>query len=189
MSRRKSSSFFLCNGRIELVIKIKMIIVARRRFFFVLLLLLAELPENPPTIKVGREPLDIGDTLYANCSSPPSCPPALLKFLLNNLTVSTIGCMSEKKTFSNENNVNLCVQVARTESHLSCKPKEQTWSDLMLELPLSEFHFMSGRLKLQCIAQVYDVYREEATLDLESARHPVPARGQSNFLTKIFDLI
>lgn len=67
--------------------------------------------------------------------------------------------------------------MARSESHLACKSRERNWSDLTLELPLSEFHFMSGRLILQCVAQVYDVYREEALLELKSARHPVPARG------------
>lgn len=57
------------------------------------------------------------------------------------------------------------------------KSQELSWSDLMLDLQLSEYHFYEGKLKLRCTAQVADIYFEEAVLDLESARHPVPERG------------
>lgn len=50
----------------------------------------AEPPSHPPVISVGREPLDYGDILRANCSSYQSRPPASLKFILNNNTVICI---------------------------------------------------------------------------------------------------
>lgn len=51
------------------------------------------------------------------------------------------------------------------------------WSDLSLELPLSEVHFNGGRLILRCEAQVADMYQEFAELRLDSARDPVPEKG------------
>ncbi|XP_018332092.1 uncharacterized protein LOC108741699 [Agrilus planipennis] len=111
-----------------------------------------ELPKHPPTISVGRGLLDYGLTLHANCSSPPSRPPATLKFLLNNMTV------------------------ARTEPIPVSKFKDAQWSDLILDLPLSEFHFSRGRLFLVCVAEILDIYKEVAELRLDSAREPVPER-------------
>lgn len=52
------------------------------------------------------------------------------------------------------------------------------WSDLQLELKLSLMHFNEGRLVLQCVAQISSIYHEVAELELESVRHPVPARGE-----------
>ncbi|XP_048520945.1 uncharacterized protein LOC109546568 isoform X2 [Dendroctonus ponderosae] len=111
-----------------------------------------QLPEHPPQISVGREPLDYGDILRANCSSHPSRPPADLKFILNNITVH------------------------QSESAVLRRANVRDWSDLQLELQLSFIHFDDGRLVLQCVAQISSIYREVAELELESVRHPVPAR-------------
>lgn len=109
-----------------------------------------QLPEHPPEISVGREPLDYGDILRANCSSYPSRPPADLKFILNNITVN--------------------------QSELLRRQNLRGWSDLQLELKLSVMHFNEGRLILQCVAQISTIYYEVAELELESVRHPIPAR-------------
>ncbi|XP_066138480.1 uncharacterized protein [Euwallacea fornicatus] len=111
-----------------------------------------QIPEHPPQISVGREPLDYGDILRANCSSYPSRPPADLKFILNNITVNQSELAALRRT-------NL-----------------RDWSDLQLELKLSLIHFNEGRLILQCVAQIPPIYLEKAELELESVRHPVPAR-------------
>lgn len=47
------------------------------------------LPESPPVIHTEHDRYEPGDTLRANCSSPPSKPPASLSFFLNNIPVST----------------------------------------------------------------------------------------------------
>lgn len=47
-----------------------------------------------------------------------------------------------------------------------------------MEMELSEFHFASGKLLLQCVANIAELYREEAVLNLDSARDPVPERGE-----------
>lgn len=117
-------------------------------------------PSHPPVISVGREPLDYGDILRANCSSYQSRPPASLKFILNNNTVN------------------------QTEP-AALRPNVYKWSDLQLELKLSDIHFNQGRLILKCVAQIPPIYLETAELELES-RHPVPARvsAPSNASTK-----
>ncbi|KAG5870207.1 hypothetical protein JTB14_030320 [Gonioctena quinquepunctata] len=112
----------------------------------------SELPDSFPTISVEGEPLDYGDILRANCSCPPSRPKATLTFLLNNYTV------------------------ARSEPPTPRHYQENSWSDLSLEMELSQFHFNSGRLILQCIAEIEGIYREEAVLKLGSVRDPVPER-------------
>ncbi|KAL1497145.1 hypothetical protein ABEB36_008151 [Hypothenemus hampei] len=111
-----------------------------------------QIPEHPPQISVGREALDYGDILRANCSSHPSRPPADLKFILNNITVN------------------------QSEPALLRRRNTRDWSDLQLELKLSFIHFNRGRLILQCVAQIPSIYQEIAELELESVRHPVPAR-------------
>ncbi|KAH0808067.1 hypothetical protein GEV33_014724 [Tenebrio molitor] len=111
-----------------------------------------KLPQYPPTISVGREPLDYGDVLRANCSSPPARPPAWLKFMLNNSTVSFTPRMLPRQV------------------------QEAHWSDLSLELKLEAYHFNRGKLILRCAAEVSEIYYEEAVLELASARNPVPEK-------------
>ncbi|KAJ8917980.1 hypothetical protein NQ315_011433 [Exocentrus adspersus] len=115
-------------------------------------MLVVQLPEYSPKISVSRDPFDYGDTLKANCSTPPSRPRASLKFILNNLIV------------------------ASTEPLTPRQYQETEWSDLALDMVLSEYHFNEGRLVLRCIADIDDIYHEEAALRLASAREPKPER-------------
>lgn len=50
-------------------------------------LLVPVLPESAPTLTSNESHYEIGDILRANCTSPPSRPPATLKFLMNNVVV------------------------------------------------------------------------------------------------------
>ncbi|XP_056638801.1 uncharacterized protein LOC130446513 [Diorhabda sublineata] len=116
-------------------------------------MIVIQLPEFPPTISVEGEPLDYLDTLKANCSSSPSKPKASLTFILNNVTI------------------------AKQESIRSNKFNEMpSWSDLNVNMLLSQEHFDGGRLILRCIAEIGDLYHEEAVLKLRSVREPVPER-------------
>ncbi|CAH1112918.1 unnamed protein product [Psylliodes chrysocephalus] len=115
-------------------------------------MLVVQTPETAPTISVFGEPLDYGDILRANCSSPPARPRASLTFFLNNYTV------------------------ARSEPLLPHHYQKSEWSDLSLVIRLYEEHFSGGRLVLRCVADVENVYHEEAVLKLGSVREPVPER-------------
>lgn len=57
-----------------------------------------------------------------------------------------------------------------------------SWSDLSLTLYLTEFHYDKGRLILRCVAQVGDIYQDEAVLALSSAREPSWDKGDFLFL-------
>lgn len=74
------------------------------------------------------------------------------------------------------------MQVGRTEISALQKNQKPSWSDLMLELELLPLHFDDGRLILRCEAQVADVYHEDAVLELESARRPVPQGGKTSVI-------
>ncbi|KDR09780.1 hypothetical protein L798_00273, partial [Zootermopsis nevadensis] len=51
-------------------------------------MLVVALPESPPVIHTEHDRYEPGDTLRANCTSPPSKPAASLSFFLNNIPVS-----------------------------------------------------------------------------------------------------
>lgn len=59
------------------------------------------------------------------------------------------------------------------------KFQDPVWSDLSIVKSLSEFDFNQGggRLILECVSQVAG-YESNAVLELASARHPVPERGE-----------
>ncbi|GJQ77674.1 hypothetical protein Trydic_g12799 [Trypoxylus dichotomus] len=119
-------------------------------------MLVVQLPSSPPMISVSHKPLDYGDTLRANCSSPPSRPPAILRMSLNNMVIG------------------------RTNIALVQKSQEPVWSDLNVETIVSDFVFQqgAGRLILACVAQVAG-YESSAVLELASARNPIPERAVS----------
>ncbi|XP_060518422.1 uncharacterized protein LOC132697148 [Cylas formicarius] len=115
-------------------------------------MVVVQLPEHPPEISVRGEPFDYGDILRANCSSYRSRPPADLTLILNGITVN------------------------QTEPLALRKLRPTDYSDLQLELKLSDLHFQEGQLNLQCVAQVSSVYHETVGLELQSVRHPVPEK-------------
>lgn len=55
-----------------------------------MLCFVSELPKSKPVIVTDKDKYDPGDSLIANCTSPPSKPVASLKFFLNNMLVSTV---------------------------------------------------------------------------------------------------
>lgn len=52
-------------------------------------LIFIDLPLTPPILWTDQRRYSPGDLLYANCSTPPSRPPATLSFQLNYVPVST----------------------------------------------------------------------------------------------------
>lgn len=152
------------------------------------LLFVTELPSSPPVISVTHKPFDYDDVLRANCSSPPSRPQAILRMSLNKIVVSNFGTLYlsvrlhfnmgiiSVKTYINHTFPPF--QIGRTDMTLAQKSQEPVWSDLNVEITISEFFFKQAgeRLILECVAQVAG-YESNAVLELASARHPVPERG------------
>lgn len=65
------------------------------------------------------------------------------------------------------------------EKHAS---EELWWSEVQFELPLFPSHFHNGRLTLQCVAQIGDLYKEDVQITLYNVKDPEPARGKCNFI-------
>lgn len=77
------------------------------------------------------------------------------------------------------------LQVAKIQPSFPNKHENPLWSDLPLAMTLAEEHFNGGRLILRCVAEIGEIYREEAVLKLGSVRDPVPERGEHNRIIKV----
>ncbi|XP_023708572.2 uncharacterized protein LOC111865074 [Cryptotermes secundus] len=120
-------------------------------------MLVVSLPETPPVIYTEHDRYEPGDTLRANCSSPPSKPAASLSFFLNNIPVGVPE-----------------VRQYRT------MPDTQQLSFLSLSTTLFPTHYHNGQLILKCTAHVTTLYRKTTEVHLSSrAREPIPERVTS----------
>ncbi|XP_034250740.1 uncharacterized protein LOC117651094 [Thrips palmi] len=115
------------------------------------------LPRSPPRLWTQYERYEIGDTLLANCTAPPSTPPSQLTFQINNRTVPSLA-----STFYTAAN-------------------QEQWSTLSIHVALEPRHFRAGRLALQCVASLpagFAVKSETRELGVKPAE-PVPERVTS----------
>ncbi|XP_074033583.1 uncharacterized protein [Leptinotarsa decemlineata] len=119
-------------------------------------MLVVVLPNDSPSLGTDKSFYDIGDVLRANCSSPPSRPPANLTFVLNNIVV--------------------CAKCNTIKTPVG----ELFESELSLGLPLFESHFHNGRLTLKCVAKIGDLFQQDTEITFDNARDPVPARVTAN---------
>ncbi|XP_014488257.1 PREDICTED: uncharacterized protein LOC106751724 [Dinoponera quadriceps] len=111
------------------------------------------LPDGRPVIASERERYDPGDMLRANCTLPPSRPPAYLSFTLNNMPVETV-----KYPMKDEEGPQLGE----------------------VSLTLQPFHYTNGQLTLRCTAHIPGIYSAVSELQLGAGvREPVPERVTS----------
>lgn len=123
-------------------------------------LMVVDLPDSGPVIETEKDRYDPGDILRANCTSPPSKPPASLSFLLNNIPVGT----PETRNFPAADSLQS--------------------SSLTLTIQLLPSHFHNGQLVLKCTALVATLYRESTRVQLGvTPKEPVPERVTSPNLT------
>ncbi|XP_018567996.1 uncharacterized protein LOC108908415 [Anoplophora glabripennis] len=115
-------------------------------------MLVVVLPSSSARLITDRNNYDIGDILRANCTSPPSRPPATLTFILNNIVVCE-KCVTRKHAAG-----------------------ELSWSESSLELPLFPSHFNNGRLTLKCVAKIGEFYEQDSEITFDNAKDPIPAR-------------
>ncbi|XP_033334322.1 uncharacterized protein LOC117225106 [Megalopta genalis] len=129
------------------------------------------LPGGLPTIASERERYDPGDILRANCSLPPSTPPAHLSFTLNNVVVDSNTKHQPQQYPSQKWDHNDNASHADQQANLQ-------WIEIRVKL--QPFHFSNGQLNLQCTAQIPGIYRAVNDLQLgHGVREPVPERVTS----------
>ncbi|CAG9802641.1 unnamed protein product [Chironomus riparius] len=106
-----------------------------------------EFPEQSPSIDDIKQYYNVGDYLETNCTSNSSIPPATLEWWINDVPAHIEHAI-------------------RYDTVVDPISKRQT-SILGLRLPLTNEHFYQGRLKLQCIARIYDIYEKDVTRYVE----------------------
>ncbi|XP_026333517.1 uncharacterized protein LOC113240433 [Hyposmocoma kahamanoa] len=99
------------------------------------------LPVLDPVLHTGKDRYRPGETLHANCTSSPARPAA-------NLTI-----------YVNEE------PVRSTEMSLHPSDSGLLWTTIDADVKLTPDLFPGGRLRLSCVATVYEVYRKFAYLD------------------------
>ncbi|XP_024220347.1 uncharacterized protein LOC117231367 isoform X2 [Bombus vosnesenskii] len=132
------------------------------------------LPEGTPIIVSERERYDAGDTLRANCSLPPSKPPAHLSFTLNNVAV---------ESYTNHQPQPYPQQ--RWDRNDASSPHTDQTENLQwieIRVNLQPFHFSNGQLNLRCSAQIPGIYSAISEVQLGAGlREPVPERESCCF--------
>ncbi|XP_033215336.1 uncharacterized protein LOC117171815 isoform X2 [Belonocnema kinseyi] len=121
-------------------------------------LIVVSLPKGKPVIASERDRYDPGDTLKANCSSPPSQPPTSLSFKLNNRPITSKQLDIRKGTYNGD--------------------ESRQWIEVSLKIRTT--HYVDGQLTLRCVAEIADIYKEYSEVQLGiGLRDPVPERVTS----------
>ncbi|XP_012144187.1 uncharacterized protein LOC100881058 [Megachile rotundata] len=135
-------------------------------------LTVVSLPEGTPIIVSERERYDPGETLRANCSLPPSKPPAHLSFTLNNVMVDSYT-KHQPQQFPQQKGGNDAV------SPHADQMENLQWIEIRVNL--QPFHYSNGQLNLRCSAQIPGIYSAISEVQLGGGlREPVPERVTSD---------
>ncbi|XP_043251294.1 uncharacterized protein LOC143341834 [Colletes latitarsis] len=135
-------------------------------------LTVVSLPESKPIIVSERERYNSGETLRANCSLPPSKPPAHLSFTLNNVVVDSYTKHQPQQSSQQKWNHNDAAA-----SHADHQENLQ-WIEIRVNL--EPFHYSNGQLNLRCSAQIPGIYSAISEVQLGAGlREPVPERVTS----------
>lgn len=115
-----------------------------------------EVPRYDPVISGLKSRYRLEDILKAECTSKDSRPAANLTWLANGLPVDP-------------------AKIRRHHPHLSDHNTYSAHSGLRLKL--SRAHFASGRLKIRCVASLYNIYYRSSEKSVELER---PKRKETN---------
>lgn len=107
-------------------------------------------PEGDPKLQLEKTRYAVGETLRGNCSSPASSPPTNLTWFVN-------GEMTNASFWKQD-------PVRRDD------PQSRTVTTIGLEMDMESTNFLSGRLRVQCVATLFQLYREETEMILEEER-------------------
>ncbi|XP_015431187.1 PREDICTED: uncharacterized protein LOC107187576 [Dufourea novaeangliae] len=134
-------------------------------------LTVVSLPEGTPIIVSERERYDPGDTLRANCSLPPSKPPAHLSFTLNNVAVDSYTKHQPQQYPPPKWDHNDAATHGDQQENLQ-------WIEIRVNL--QPFYYSNGQLNLRCSAQIPGIYSAISEVQLGAGlREPVPERVTS----------
>ncbi|KAH9635008.1 hypothetical protein HF086_010691 [Spodoptera exigua] len=121
------------------------------------------LPPIAPVLKADKDRYQPGEVLKANCTSSPARPAANLTIYINEEAIRS--------------------------SETSLHPSESglLWTSVKADVKVTPELFLGGRLRVACLATVYDVYRSSANLDFFTPdTDPRPERITLNSASKCF---
>ncbi|KAI5644490.1 hypothetical protein NE865_03379 [Phthorimaea operculella] len=99
------------------------------------------LPTQDPTLNSDKDRYQPGEVLRANCTSSPSKPAANLTIYINEEPLRS------------------------SETSLHPHDSGLQWTSVNAELKVTSDLFPGGRLRVACVASIYEVYRRSAILD------------------------
>lgn len=143
-------------------------------------LTVVSLPEGKPTIVSERERYDPGDTLRANCSLPPSKPPAHLSFTLNNVPVESYTQQQQQQQQYQQYQQYPAQRRDHNDATRHGEENQGPVQWIEVRVNLQPFHYSNGQLNLRCTAQIPGIYSATSEVQLGAGlREPVPERVTS----------
>ncbi|XP_011302297.1 uncharacterized protein [Fopius arisanus] len=105
------------------------------------------LPEGIPEILVEKQRYAIGETVKANCTVPPSNPPANVTWSINEISLNSTYHKTIAEKMDN---------------------RSRTYAGLDFEI--SQDSFRNGRLQITCHANVFQLYKMDVTTLIDEER-------------------
>ncbi|KAJ0177976.1 hypothetical protein K1T71_006849 [Dendrolimus kikuchii] len=99
------------------------------------------LPTSGPVLKADKDRYQAGELLQANCTSSPARPSVNLTIFINEEPLRS----SETSLYPSENGL--------------------VWTTVKADVTVTPDLFVGGRMRVACVATIYDVYQDKSNLD------------------------
>ncbi|KAF2904934.1 hypothetical protein ILUMI_01240 [Ignelater luminosus] len=111
-----------------------------------------KIPKGEPHIMIEKDSYEIGYTLSGNCTSPSSYPSVNLTWFVNERQVNASSVMYVPDPNASESQKIPKISVSR------------------FELEIDANTFLDGKVRLQCVATLFDLYQSQAEIVLQEER-------------------
>ncbi|KAK5649092.1 hypothetical protein RI129_003984 [Pyrocoelia pectoralis] len=111
-----------------------------------------KMPSGTPQIKIEKDSYEVGYTLSGNCSSPPAYPHFNLTWFINDKVVNGTSVMYLPDPNASETQRMPKITVSR------------------FELEIDANTFYEGKVRLQCLASLFNIYQSQTEVILEEER-------------------
>ncbi|KAH0809615.1 hypothetical protein GEV33_013177 [Tenebrio molitor] len=115
---------------------------------------LSNVPEEDPVMTFEKDLLEMGYTIRGNCTAPPSYPPVNITWSLNGKKI-------------NESSVKY---IPLPNAIVTENRRQPFITQSALELEIDSSTFEGGKARLQCVANLFNLYKREVELILEEEK-------------------
>jgi hypothetical protein len=113
-----------------------------------------DVPEEDPVMTFEKDLLEMGYTIRGNCTAPPSYPPVNITWSLNGKKI-------------NESSVKY---IPLPNAIVTENRRQPFITQSALELEIDSSTFEGGKARLQCVANLFNLYKREVELILEEEK-------------------